>query len=87
MADLVLILDKTESYWVGREYIVWSTTGNMKPHITTWIYNDPEGNIIFHITPVLKNIFTISKKKFDILYTIEIVYKQNQKKILNGLCK
>lgn len=66
VADLVLILDKTESYWVGREYMVWSTTGNMKPHITTWIYNDPEGNIIFHITPVLKNIFTISKKKFDI---------------------
>jgi len=64
--NIVLLQGETVKYWSGQRYIAWSTTGNMKPHTTTWIYNNPEGNIIFHITPVLKNILTASKKKYDI---------------------
>ena len=65
--NIVLLQGETVKYWSGQRYIAWSTTGNMKPHITTWIYNDPQGNIIFHITPVLKNILAASKKNMIFL--------------------
>jgi hypothetical protein len=36
--------------WVGCQYILWETRGSMKS-LTTWLYNDHDGSIIFEITP------------------------------------
>ncbi|MFA6066403.1 MAG: hypothetical protein WC707_04465 [Candidatus Babeliaceae bacterium] len=38
-------------FWVGERYNLWSTPGDIRPKVTTWLYNDKNGDIIFEITP------------------------------------
>lgn len=38
-------------YWVGLQNLVWSTPSNIKPNLSTWLYNNSQGNIILEITP------------------------------------
>ena len=47
---MVSSLDGLSRYWVGANYIVWSTYNTTKPMLTSWLYNDNEGNIIFEVT-------------------------------------
>lgn len=42
--------DNKSIYWVGANYKIWSTYTTTKPILSTWLYNDYEGNIIFEIT-------------------------------------
>lgn len=42
--------DGSSKYWVGANYSVWSTYNTTKSMLTSWLYNDSEGNIIFEIT-------------------------------------
>ena len=44
------IIENTE-HWVGLKNLLWSTPGNIKPDLSTWLYNDKNGNIIFEVTP------------------------------------
>ena len=39
------------NYWVGSQYEIWSTYADANPYVTTWLYNDDQGNIIFEVTP------------------------------------
>ena len=58
-SDFVEILSQTgESFdWVGLNYNVWSSYNTTKPMVTTWLYNDMQGNIIFEVTPLYKWAF------------------------------
>ena len=38
-------------YWVGLYNLLWETPGYCKPKLSTWIYNDSDGEIILEITP------------------------------------
>lgn len=51
--DLDLVYEKCEGqqFWVGQRNLAWSTPGNVNPRLSTWVYNDKNGNIIFEITP------------------------------------
>jgi hypothetical protein len=40
-----------QEFWVGRVFLLWSTPGDIKPSLTTWLYNDKDRNIIFEVTP------------------------------------
>lgn len=40
-----------DEFWVGLNYSLWETPGNVNPVLTTWIYNDIKGNIILEIAP------------------------------------
>ncbi|MBP6869767.1 hypothetical protein KBC04_02710 [Candidatus Babeliales bacterium] len=53
-SEFVKILSKSgeSSYWVGLDYDVWSTYISTKSMLTTWLYNDDKGNIIFEVTPL-----------------------------------
>jgi len=42
-------LEKRNS-WVGLSYLLWGYG-----ELATWIYNDADGNIVLHITPVYRN--------------------------------
>lgn len=42
---LRFIQKNNESYWAGIDYSLWAY------EITTWIYNKPDGSIVFEITP------------------------------------
>jgi len=64
-AGLVFEKHENQDFWVGNRYLLWSTPGSINPSLSTWLYNDQNGNIILHITPEHKDIFTISRKKFD----------------------
>ena len=44
-SDLVYLQKNNDSYWPGIDYSLWSTS------ISSWIYNKPDGSIIFEITP------------------------------------
>lgn len=43
-------IDKV-AHWVGLKNLVWSTSSNCNPVLSTWIYNEPNGSIILEITP------------------------------------
>ena len=45
--------DEKSSYWVGLNYFLCSN-GRIASRITTWLYNDEQGNIILEATPVYK---------------------------------
>jgi hypothetical protein len=47
------IYEKLEkrNYWIGNQYNLWSPC-IAKGNLTTWIYNDIDGSIIFEITPI-----------------------------------
>jgi hypothetical protein len=51
-AGLEYMPSKSEShfFWVGSKYSLWQTPRNIKPNLTTWLYNDKQGNIILEIT-------------------------------------
>jgi hypothetical protein len=36
--------------WIGLTYCVWEVPGSIQPNLTTWLYNDIEGNIILEMT-------------------------------------
>ncbi len=38
-----------EELWVGLCFSLWEG-GDDKKHFATWLYNDPDGNIVMHIT-------------------------------------
>jgi hypothetical protein len=46
--------DGTSKYWVGVDYKIWSTYNTTTPKLTTWLYNDHTGNIIFEVNPLYK---------------------------------
>ena len=46
--------DGSSRYWVGYNYKIWETSNDANPYVTTWLYNDYEGNIIFEVTPFYK---------------------------------
>ena len=58
------IVFNTKNIWVGKKHKIWESPSNMRPKLAKWIYNDANGKIIFHITPELVNITSISKKKY-----------------------
>jgi len=49
------VYEKTggQSFWVGDDYSLW----NYKK-FATWLYNDVDGNILLHITPIYQNRWT-----------------------------
>ncbi len=51
---MVLASDSSSSYWVGANYKIWNTNKDANPYVTTWMYNDHEGNIIFEVTKFYK---------------------------------
>src|SRR3990167_1820900 len=51
---MVKTSDNSGIYWVGSDYKILSTFGNTNPHVSTWLYNDHEGNIIFEVTKTYK---------------------------------
>jgi len=66
-SSLTFIKNENQDVWIGEQYLLWSTSSKANPNVSTWLYNDVDGSIIFHITPNLKDIFTISQKEFDTL--------------------
>lgn len=38
-------------HWSGHKFSPWCTPGNVKPEISTWLY-DKDGKIIFELTPI-----------------------------------
>lgn len=42
------------NYWVGLDYEIWETFNDINPYVTTWMYNDYNGNIILEVTPFYK---------------------------------
>jgi len=41
--------DSTE--WVGEKYILWPSSGYFNPRLTTWLYNNDQGEIILEVAP------------------------------------
>lgn len=37
--------------WVGEDFLLWSTPGSARPPLSTWIYNNSQGEIIMEVTP------------------------------------
>lgn len=51
--DIFLIQGKESKYWIGSQYLLWTTDSNIKNHqYATWLYNDTSGNIVFEVTPI-----------------------------------
>ena len=50
----VSTLDNSGKYWVGLDYEIWEAFGDKNPHVSTWLYNDNQGNIIFEVTKTYK---------------------------------
>lgn len=51
--DIFLIQSEESKYWIGSQYLLWTTDSNIKNHqYATWLYNDSSGNIIFEVTPL-----------------------------------
>jgi len=46
--------DGSSKYWIGLNYYVCETLNNAKPPVTTWLYNDHHGNIIFEVSKTYK---------------------------------
>ncbi len=42
-----------QNFWVGDDYLLWSYK-----KLATWLYNDADGNILLHITPIYQNHWT-----------------------------
>src|SRR3990167_1546125 len=40
-----------QQFWVGEKYLLWSTPSKCNTNLSTWLYNDKNGNIIFEVTP------------------------------------
>jgi len=51
---MVPTISGKSSYWIGLNYEIWETSNNTNPYVTTWMYNDSEGNIIFEVTKFYK---------------------------------
>jgi len=45
---------KDNNSWVGKRYILWSSPGGLDQRLTTWLYNNENGEIILEITPSYK---------------------------------
>lgn len=43
--DLMYIQKDDNSYWPGNDYSLWAYD------MTSWIYNEPDGSIVFEVTP------------------------------------
>ena len=56
-SGLVYEKSKTIDCWVGAKHSLWSGEG-----VSTWLYNDKKGNIIFEITPHYKYHFSDPEK-------------------------
>lgn len=41
--------DGSSTYWVGFDYEIWEAFNDAKPPVSTWLYNDFEGNIILEV--------------------------------------
>ncbi|MGZ6251327.1 MAG: hypothetical protein ACXWL2_04820 [Candidatus Chromulinivorax sp.] len=51
--DIFLISGKENNYWIGSQYLLWTTDSNIKnQQYATWLYNDSKNNIIFEVTPI-----------------------------------
>ena len=47
--------DGKDCHWVGSNYHLWGTHGkDVNPHVTTWLYNDEQGNIILEVTEMYR---------------------------------
>jgi len=42
-----------QRFWVGLNYLLWDYDG-----LATWLYNDINGNILLHITPLYRDYWT-----------------------------
>ena len=51
--DIFLIQGKESKYWIGSQYLLWTTDStNKNEQFATWLYNDASGNIVFEVTPI-----------------------------------
>ena len=42
--------NKSKKHWVIYDYRMWSGSTDINNRVTTWLYNDRDGNIIFEVT-------------------------------------
>ena len=38
-------------HWVGIQNLLWSTTAQIRPVVSAWLYNNATGDIVFEVTP------------------------------------
>jgi hypothetical protein len=57
--DLIYIQKNNESYWPGNDYSLWAYD------MTSWIYNEPDGSIVFEITPFYPYMYCEPEEKPD----------------------
>lgn len=46
-----LLVNGQDQRLVDLGFLLWSTPGDIKPSLSTWLYNDKEGNIFLEVTP------------------------------------
>lgn len=51
---MVSTSDDSCQYWVGSNYEIWAVSSGSNQYVSTWMYNDDEGNIVFEVTKFYK---------------------------------
>ena len=51
---MVPTLSGKGKYWIGLDYEIWEVSDGINQYVTTWLYNDHEGNIILEVTKFYK---------------------------------
>ena len=54
--------------WVGEDNMLWATPGLVGPKLVTWLYNNPQGDIILEITPSYPYRSNTTKEKSPLSY-------------------
>jgi len=50
-------------FWVGLNYQVWTTFADADLHVSTWLYNNTNGDIVLEVTPDYKWHFSVLEGK------------------------
>ena len=50
-SELIFEQKEKQNFWVGLRRLLWSSSNKLNPKLSTWLYNDQDGNIILELTP------------------------------------
>jgi hypothetical protein len=53
------------THWIGLNYHLFSSFGDAKPQVSTWLYNDDNGDIILEVTKDYPWHFVFDEKDYD----------------------
>jgi len=56
-SGLFFIQLDNRDFWIGRDYLLWAFE-----YMATWIYNAPNGDIVFAVTPLYQGSFLSTQK-------------------------